>query len=166
MNEHYYHVPGETWALQFHPDAVAVLTTHAQISAKAPEAVGQLYSRDLTTPVVIVEHATKLQSTSAWRTKVKFDPNLAFAERKSMFARGLHCVGIWHTHPETSPTPSGEDKTLARDYARSAGGQIPGIVFAILGTKPYPQGLRVWFDNGQVLSMANLLKWTSSSKPA
>jgi hypothetical protein len=157
MNELYYHVPGETWALQFHPAAVAVLTAHAQISADAPEAVGQLYSRDLTAPFLLVEHATKLQPTSASRTKVKFDPKLAFEERKAMFSSGLHCVGLWHTHPEQCPTPSREDKTLVRDYAKNAIEQVPGIVFAIVGTLPYPQGLRIWFDNGTSLSLAKIL---------
>jgi proteasome lid subunit RPN8/RPN11 len=158
MNEVFYQVPGETWALQFTPTAIEFLCAHAQVASNTPEAVGQLYSRDLTTHLVSVEYATRLQTTSATRTKVKFDPKLAFAEREKMFDEGHHCVGLWHTHPEAYPTPSGEDRALARDYAKSARPQVAGIVFAIVGTVPYPQGFRVWFDNGKSLALAQIVK--------
>ncbi|WP_420375014.1 Mov34/MPN/PAD-1 family protein [Pollutimonas sp. H1-120] len=27
-------------------------------------------------------------------------------QRKRMFSKGLHCIGLWHSHPEPVPSPS------------------------------------------------------------
>lgn len=163
MSEISYHLSGESWRLQFTPDVISILSADAQVSPDAPESVGQLYSRDLTRPILLVERATKLPTSMASRTKVKFDPKQAFEERKQLFKDGLHCVGIWHTHPEPYASPSGEDKVLARDYAQSARVQVPGIVFAIVGTVPYPHGLRVWFDDGNSLRSMPVIERTLDS---
>ena len=74
---------------------------------------------------------------------------------RKKFENGLHCVGLWHSHPEPLPTPSDEDKALAREHALAASGQLVGLIFAITGTRPMPDSLRVWIDDGEVLRMAN-----------
>lgn len=61
---------------------------------------------------------------------------------------------MWHTHPETHPKPSGEDRQLARNYAAAASQQVQGVVFVIVGTQPYPNGFRVWVDDGVKLRIA------------
>lgn len=155
MREAFFQLPGATWSLQFTREVVDFLGSHAQRHSFAPESVGQLYSRDLTAPVIVIERATKLKAKSATRVKVKFDPEEAYAERKVLFESGLHCVGLWHTHPEPTPSPSGVDKRLARDYALSAKGYVTGIVFAIAGNRPLPDGLRIWVDDGNNLMPVN-----------
>lgn len=155
MKEAVFQLPGATWSMHFTKDAIEFLGSYAQLGSCAPESVGQLYSRDLTSPVIVIERATKLRSKSASRVKVKFDPKEAYAERKVLFESGLHCVGLWHTHPEPTPSPSGDDKRLARDYALNAKSYVTGIVFAILGNSPLPGGLRIWVDDGSQLVAAN-----------
>ena len=118
------------------------------------EAVGQLFTRDLTTDCVIIERATVLTPAWAIRTRVKFDTAKAMSEREQLFEVGLHCVGFWHTHPEPLPEPSDDDRVLAREHALAAKPALSGLVFVIVGTTPPPAGLRVWIDDGRELRMA------------
>lgn len=143
------------WCLEFSPAATGVMLSRAQMSPKSRESVGQLYTRDLTQTTVCVELATWLAPKIASWGRVQFDPKKALAERRVMFDQGFHCVGVWHTHPEANPSPSGEDKTLARDYANSANAQLSGIVFVIVGTLSYPSGFNVWVDDGNDLLVAH-----------
>lgn len=113
--------------------------------------MGQLFSRDLTSECVVIEEATVLTPTWAAWARIQFDPRRAAAERVKKFESGLHCIGLWHTHPEALPNPSSEDRLLVRDHALTAKGQLTGLVFAIVGTLPMPAGLRVWVDDGEAL---------------
>lgn len=149
-----FRLEGANWVLEFSPAATAVMYANAQTKSSSAESVGQLYTRDLTTSTVLIEHASLLKPRRASRGRVQFDPKTAYVERTALFKQGLHCVGIWHTHPEPYPSPSGEDKVLARDYAVAAKPALTGIVFVIVGTLPPPDAFKVWVDNGQKLSNA------------
>lgn len=149
-----YQLPEALWRLQFSVGALRTMRAHVQRKPGSRESVGQLYSRDLTSDCILVEEATVLTPTwTAW-ARVQFDPRRAATERAKKFESGLHCVGLWHTHPEALPDPSPDDKVLARDHALSAKGQLTGLVFAIVGTRPMPAGLRVWVDDGEALQLA------------
>ena len=146
-----YQLPGALWCLQFSAVALQTMCACVQRKPGSRESVGKLYSSDLTSNCIVIEEATVLTPTWAVWARVQFDPRRAAAERASKFKRGLHCVGLWHTHPEASPNPSSDDKAVARDHALCAKDQLTGLVFAILGTKPLPAGLRVWVDDGEKL---------------
>lgn len=150
-----FQLEGAQWSLEFTPAATSVMCANAQTKFASCEAVGQLYTRDLTSSSVLVERATLLKPRRASRGRVQFDPKVAYAERVEFFKLGLHCVGIWHTHPEAHPSPSEEDRHLARDYAIAARPALSGIIFVIVGTQPLPNAFRVWVDNGQELRIAN-----------
>lgn len=152
------------WRLEFGRDAMRTMLSYAQTNRWSRESVGQLYTRDLSQPIIVVEHATWLQPKSSSWSRVRFDPQKAFAERQVLFQSGLHCIGIWHTHPESNPTPSGEDVRLSKDYALAASSQLRGIVFLIVGTRPYPDGFRVWIDDGIELRVANPVSSADSWK--
>lgn len=149
-----YQLSGARWQLQFGEKLLRTLRSHVQHKSSSHESVGQLYSRDLTSDCIVVEEATVLTPTWAAWARVQFDPRRAATEREEKFKNGLHCLGLWHTHPEALPTPSAEDKALAREHALFAKGQLTGLVFAIVGTRAMPAGLRVWIDDGEVLRMA------------
>jgi proteasome lid subunit RPN8/RPN11 len=93
---------------------------------------------------------------AAW-SRVRFDTKRAMQQREALIARGLHCIGLWHTHPEPMPQPSLEDRTVAREHALAAKPQLTGLVFVIVGTVPPPEGLRVWVDDGSELHEAAAL---------
>lgn len=143
-----YRLPRAAWLLSFAPEVLKVLRQHAQVGRLSRESVGQLYARDLTASTVVVAKATCLKATYARWARVRFDVHEAMRERERLFEDGWHCVGFWHTHPEPSPTPSSEDRAMARDHARAALSVTNGMVFAIVGTVPLPAGLVVWFDGG------------------
>lgn len=146
-----YRLPQAKWTLKFGPLALGTLRKHVQGSCGRKESVGQLFSRDLTGDHLVVDVATVLAPTWATWARVRFDTRQAMAEREALFELGLHCIGLWHTHPEPNPTPSPDDRVLARDHALAAQPQLSGFVFAIVGTLPLPTGLRVWVHDGQEL---------------
>jgi len=152
-----YRLPQANWALEFGALALETLQKHVQASSRSKESVGQLYSRDLTADHLVVDVATVLKPTWAAWAKVRFDTKQAMAEREAHFKRGLHCIGLWHTHPEPNSTPSPEDRTLARDHALAAAPQLSGLVFVIVGTLPMPAGLQVWVHDGQELLASEVL---------
>lgn len=159
-----YQLPGALWCLQFSAAALRTMRAHVQRKPGSRESVGQLYSRDLTSDCIVIEEATVLTPTWAAWARVQFDPRRAAAERETKFESGLHCVGLWHTHPEALPTPSPEDKVLAREHSQAAKGQLTGLVFAIVGTQAIPAGLRVWVDDGEGLHLAE--QFAAQVKPA
>ena len=72
-------------------------------------------------------------------------------ERQEMYAAGFHCLGFWHSHPESRPAPSGDDIKMAKDHAKAGKKDFEGLVFAIVGTDPFPYGLGVWVHDGEIL---------------
>jgi proteasome lid subunit RPN8/RPN11 len=152
-----YRLPQANWALEFGASALETLQEHVQASSRSKESVGQLYSGDLTSDRLVVDVATVLKPTWAAWAKVRFDTKQAMAEREVLFGRGLHCIGLWHTHPEANPTPSPEDRILALDHALAAVPQLSGLVFAIVGTLPMPAALRVWVHDGQELRASEVV---------
>lgn len=127
---------------------LAVLKSHAQRGRFKCEAVGQLYARDLTTDVVVVEVVTNLPAQWAAFSGVGFDMQAAEAERERLFEQGLHCLGFWHTHPEPIPRPSGTDLQMAADHANASKSLFTGLMFLIVGKAPFPEGLGVWLHDG------------------
>lgn len=146
-----YRIPNAAWSLEFSAAALTVFKEHVQKGWPSQEAVGQLYTRDLTTPVITVDRATVLKPAWASFARVCFDPKKVAAERTALFNQGLHCLGFWHSHPEAVPGPSDDDKELAADHARVAQGTLSGLVFVIVGNATFPLGLGVWIHDGAVM---------------
>ena len=143
-----FRVPTAAWSIAFAGTALMELAKHVQRGSWSKESVGQLYSRDLTTDVIDVEFVTKLPARWATFSGVRFDPAKAAAERKRMFADGLHFVGFWHSHPEPVPQPSAEDHHMAADHEDAAKPVLSGLIFVVLDTEPPPAGLGVWVHDG------------------
>ncbi len=151
-----FRLPDAAWTLEFSAEVLRRFGESAQRHSWSKESVGQLFTRDLASTRVLVEASTLLMPTLATRARVRFETAAATIERQAMFERGLHCVGLWHTHSQPAPEPSPDDRALARDHARAAMPQVSGVVFVIVGTLPMPAGLRVWVDNGHELRRAAL----------
>lgn len=141
-------IEGADWTLTFKAAALRQIGAHAQTQRASKESVGQLYCRDLTAGTIVIEHATVLPRSRAGYANVQFKPEMAAKERAELFIEGLHCVGLWHSHPEAFPRPSTTDALLATDHARAASSHLNGLLFVILGTRPVPGGLSVWIHDG------------------
>ncbi|MEZ2352222.1 Mov34/MPN/PAD-1 family protein [Caballeronia sp. RCC_10] len=151
-----YRLPGAAWSLEFSETALQTVLDHVQRSRASKESVGQLFATDLTADPIVVEVATVLKPIrSAW-ARVTFSTDGAMTERDALFKKGLHCIGFWHTHPEFSPTPSMDDRQMAREHALAAQPQLAGILFVIVGTAAPPACLRAWVDDGVELCEALL----------
>lgn len=154
-----YRLPGATWVLEVSDEALAVMRQRTQRKIFSRESVGQLFTQDVGASVVRVGVATILKPVRAQRAQVQLDPQKAYEERETLFAQGLHFVGLWHTHPETVPEPSERDRVLALDHARAAQQHISGLIFVIAGTQPFPAGLGVWIHDGKQLLQLELEAW-------
>lgn len=143
-----YRVEGAAWTLSFTAEVLRVLGGQIQTGWTSKESVGQLYCRDLTQSDIVVGLATLLPKTRAHYSGVQFNPEVAAKERATLFEDGWHCIGLWHTHPEPYPEPSPMDALLAKDHAQAAASHLTGLVFAIVGNRPPPEGLCVWLHDG------------------
>jgi proteasome lid subunit RPN8/RPN11 len=139
---------GADWTFTFKAAALREIGAHAQTWPLSKESMGQLYCRDLTAGSLVIERATTLPRSRASFASVHFNTEAAAAEREELFKDGLHCVGLWHSHPEQFPRPSSTDVLLAADHARAAATHLNGLLFAIIGTRPVPDGLSVWVHDG------------------
>jgi hypothetical protein len=57
---------------------------------------------------------------------------------------GRHAVGLWHTHPEDNPAPSGLDHSTTRKYLDAFNGDMDGFLLVILGRSGNPLNMAVW----------------------
>lgn len=147
-------LPGASWRIQFSEQATAFMKRHRQTLWYQRETVGQLFSPDLTASTIHIAEASILTRVRASRTSVTFDPEEATGQRASMLARGQYCIGLWHTHPEPTPAPSGTDERLAGDHAKAASPVLNGLCFVIVGTGTSQGSWYVGFHDGKVFHSA------------
>lgn len=150
-----YRIPGAVWTLELPADAVRVLQSHTQHRWRSSEAAGQLFSTAPGQSNVRVDAVTKLPTKAASRTGLRLDIPAVITERQQLFAQGLHCLGLWHSHPQSRPSPSPDDTRLAEEHARAGWAAYAGLVFIIVGTAPAPDGIGVWVHDGTTLWCAN-----------
>lgn len=150
-------IPGATWTLRFGYQALDAISKCAQRRWYSKERVGQLFACDLTTNDVVIEAATVLKPAwSSW-SGVQFHRHEAETQREEMLARGLHCVGLWHTHPESECSPSATDARLAADHAVAAKANLNGLVFVIASNQAALRGWYVAVHDGERFHKARSL---------
>jgi integrative and conjugative element protein (TIGR02256 family) len=105
------------------------------------EAGGQLFARIEGAHWSIVEATGPRKSDR--RTRFGFVPDRTAeqAEIQDRFAKALHYVGDWHTHPEPRANPSEEDRTSMARMVAASSFQLPGLLMLIVGTEPTSDGL-------------------------
>lgn len=108
---------------------------HQQKSKRDKESGGQLFA------VInengnhwIIEKATG-PNRKDFRSRFGFKANRKIEQNdiNSAFEKGLHFVGDWHTHPESHPTPSSEDKKSISDIFIKSKHELPGFIMIIVG---------------------------------
>lgn len=146
------------WSLDFPPEVISELASHAQRGWRSREVVGQLYATDLTGESIQVARVTKVKPLWAAYSGVRLNMASVVRERQVMYAQGFHCLGFWHSHPESRPMPSSEDIQMAKDHAIAGKSEFEGLVFAIVGTDPFPSGLGVWVHDGEAIWRADYVR--------
>ena len=118
---------------------VETLEAHRQRTRFHREIGGQLFAR-FVDGTLVVERATCVKGV---RSRFSFHPNRGEEQREidALFGQGFHYVGDWHTHPEDTPTPSSPDRTKMLEIFQQSRHQLPYMLMAIVGLKPFPDGL-------------------------
>jgi integrative and conjugative element protein (TIGR02256 family) len=128
-------------------DALAAMLQFQQIRPKDKEAEGQLFAKFSGPDVQIVE--ATMPSLLDLRGRFSFRPNRLLQRRqiRERYARGLHFVGDWHTHPEVHPAPSLEDIVGMQDCFRRSTHDLGAFFMLILGTAQPPKGCYIGLLN-------------------
>ena len=145
MSERIFLLPHQRGRLLFVDEVLQHIYQHAQTRFWQREAGGQLFSPAPQSSTVVVSVATGPHSKDI-RSRHHFVPNLLMAtrDRKIQFDVGHHAVGLWHTHPEDDPKPSGQDYTTTRQYLEALQGTMEGFILVILGKSGNPLNMAVW----------------------
>lgn len=127
--------------------AIEQMLAHVQMRFWHCEAGGVLLGRHLLdSEDVVVDEVTVPQSTDR-RTRFSFfrsKKHEAIAkERWQAEASTLAYLGLWHTHPEDSPTPSSVDRSDWEQAVAKDTFDGPRLFFPIVGRKE----IRVWTKN-------------------
>jgi integrative and conjugative element protein (TIGR02256 family) len=115
------------------------------------EAGGQLFAKFIGPHVHIME--ATVPSLLDSRGRFSFRPNRPLQRRQiaERYARGLHFVGDWHTHPEVHPTPSSEDIVSMQDCFRRSTHDLGAFIMLIVGTARPPEGCYIGVLNGDCI---------------
>lgn len=145
MNERRFQLPENRGVVVFSAAVLRHMYRYAQTSFWKREAGGQLFSAAPENSVVQISMATGPYWQDR-RTRYGFYPDArkATEDRFQQFARGLHAVGLWHTHPEVWPTPSDCDRITTQEYLEAFKGDMDGFLLVIIGNQGSPLNLTVW----------------------
>ena len=134
--------------IHFEPAVLDHFARYRQLRFWHREAGGQLFAR-IDGQCIVVSEATG-PGPNDKRGRTFFEPGRTGEQDEidAMFARKLHYIGDWHTHPERSPTPSGRDHATMSSRVRLSRHRLGGFVFVIVGQLPPPDGLTVVVHDG------------------
>ncbi|QDS91408.1 hypothetical protein FF011L_01380 [Roseimaritima multifibrata] len=121
------------------------------------EAGGQLFAK-LTNDEIVLKIATS-PTRKDIRRRFQFIPFLKNQQEEinSQFESGLFFVGDWHTHPQTVPEMSPEDReSMADCFVKSSHG-LDAFLMVIVGTRPFPEGLSVSIHRERDFAKATLV---------
>lgn len=131
-----------------------VLFTHAALShmyrcaQRWPwqrEAGGEIFAVDPDAHGIHIATASG-PASSDHRSRQGFNPDIVAAHRERLrqFEQCLHAVGLWHTHPESVPTPSPLDRRTVESYLDAFTGEREHYLMVILGNSGRPTNMQVW----------------------
>lgn len=145
MSSRTYVLPDNRGIVLFEDAVLLHMYRHAQTHLWNREAGGQLFSPAPHVSEVVISVATGPHRNDK-QTRCQFVPDLSDStlDREKQFAMGNHAVGLWHTHPEDNPEPSGLDCTTTRKYLDAFNGEMEGFLLVILGRSGNPFNMSVW----------------------
>lgn len=140
-----FRLPNDAGEVVFSESALGHMYECAQRRLYSKEAGGQLFSPNPHHGAVSITHATgPYRQDKRSRTKFIMEEGQANIDRYAHFQQGRHAVGLWHTHPETTPRPSTQDEQTTRLYLKSFEGSMDGFLLVIIGNSGFPPSMSVW----------------------
>ncbi len=137
---------GET--LHFSDEVLRRFAAYRQTRLWNREAGGLLFARIVGSDIQIEEATGPRRTDRRSRYSYQGDRRAEQREINERHTRGLDYIGDWHTHPERRPSPSRDDDRAMTTRVRESQHQLRGFVFAIVGTAPFPDGLKVAIHDG------------------
>jgi integrative and conjugative element protein (TIGR02256 family) len=144
----YYPVGASGEVIQFETGVLDHFDQNRQLHFWHREAGGQLFARIVGHRIIVSEATGPRPEDKRGRTFFEPDRRSEQADIDAMFARDLHYVGDWHTHPERSPTPSARDYLTMASRVRLSRHRLAAFLFVIVGQLPPPGGLTVVVHDG------------------
>lgn len=140
-----FQLPGGSGVVVFSATVLEYMYSYAQRSCFSREAGGQLFSPIVNKRKVEVTHVSgPNKGDRRGRHKFDWDIPQANLDRETHFTEGRHVVGLWHTHPEAFPSPSGQDEKTTRQFLEAMEGTMKGFLQVIVGNKGTIPHIGVW----------------------
>ena len=138
-----YPMAGSGQRIVFAQAAIDHFVKHRQDKPKKTEAGGLLFAK-ADFPDIHVQKVTGPRTRDI-RKRTLFRPHGPSEQKEidKFHKRGLHFVGVWHTHPEAVPSPSRLDISSIRGTFSRSVHSLDGFILLIVGTDPIPVGLSV-----------------------
>jgi integrative and conjugative element protein (TIGR02256 family) len=142
-----FELPGNKQHLVFTNAVLSNISQYRQTHRKHPESGGQLFAR-ITQKMVIVAAATGPHRKDN-KHRFLFVPNKKRlnSEIQTFFAKGLHYVGDWHTHPQKHPEPSLLDLRSMKNCFKKSRHELEHFLLVIVGNTVIPDGIWVGLIN-------------------
>lgn len=117
----------------------------AQRKWNQTEAGGEIYSTTPYSPSLVIDGIAGPHRKDR-RTRHSCNPDVEATTkaRNNEFTRGRHAVGLWHTHPEPVPSPSGQDRKTTEEYLKSFGDDRDRYLSIIIGNRGDVPEMTVW----------------------
>jgi len=145
MHSRTFFMPDRSGYVVFESDVLLHMYGYAQRYFYHSEAGGQLFSTSPHDSAIVVSVASGPNSRDK-RRRHSFVPDAeqATVDRHIQFGLGRYSVGLWHTHPEPNPMPSGLDEATTKEWLNDFHGTMHGFLLAIVGNRGVPPPLTLW----------------------
>lgn len=145
MNCRTFFSPDKTSYVLFTESVLRYMYGHAQRKWYQIEAGGEIYSPTpyssrLLVDAVVGPHPKDRRSRYGYNP----DVNAVTKARNVQYERERHAIGLWHTHPEPRPNPSGQDKKTTEEYLHAFGNDRERYLSVIIGNRGEVPEMAVW----------------------
>lgn len=145
MNCRTYFSPDMSRYVLFTESVLRHMYAHAQRTWRQTEAGGEIFSPSPYSPRLLVDTVTGPHPNDR-RSRRSYNPDVQAATRarETQYENNRHAVGLWHTHPEHYPSPSGLDQRSTEDYLNSFGQDRAQYLSVIIGNRGASPEMTVW----------------------
>ena len=137
--------PDNSQYVMFTDQVLAHMYKHAQRCLWQKEAGGEIFSSEPSSHGLIISNAMG-PSPADQRLRNAWNPDVKASDRnrQTEFEQYRHAVGLWHTHPECTPSPSWRDQKTTWEYLDSFEGDRSRYFMVIIGNRGSVPAMTVW----------------------
>jgi integrative and conjugative element protein (TIGR02256 family) len=142
--------PDNSQYVLFTDHVLAHMYEHAQRRLWQKEAGGEIFSSEPDSHGLIISNAMG-PNPADQRRRHAWNPDVKASDRNRQieFEQYRHAVGLWHTHPESAPSPSWRDQKTTWEYLDSFEGDRSRYFMVIIGNRGSVPAMTVWVASSQ-----------------